>query len=40
MELEAEGQTVSSIDSLLRKEGYAGKFSAVRTAVGTIRRSR
>jgi transposase len=40
IELEAKGQTVSSIDPLLRKEGYAGTFSAVRTAVETIRRNR
>ncbi|KQB94486.1 hypothetical protein GEPA3_0554 [Geobacillus sp. PA-3] len=39
-ELEAQGHTLSSIDSLLRKEGYAGTFSAVRTAVETIRRNR
>ncbi len=40
IELESQGQTISSIDSLLRKEGYAGTFSAVRTAVETIRRNR
>jgi hypothetical protein len=40
IDLEAQGQTVSSIDSLLRKDGYAGTFSAVRTTVETIRRNR
>jgi hypothetical protein len=40
MELEAQGQPISSIDSLLRKEGYSGTFSAVRTTVETIRRNR
>jgi hypothetical protein len=39
IELVAQGQTGSSIDSL-SKEGYAGTFSVVRTAVEMIRRNR
>ncbi|WP_235341166.1 transposase [Anoxybacillus thermarum] len=40
IELEAQGHTIPSIDSLLRKEGYSGTFSAVRTSVEKIRRNR
>ncbi|WP_286173569.1 transposase [Geobacillus sp. E263] len=43
IELEAQGHTIPSTDSILsilRKEGYSGTFSAVRTTVEKIQRNR
>ncbi len=38
--LEKEGKTLKMIDQLIRKDGYNGTFSAIRTLVEDIRRTR